>query len=193
VKEKLDSSKASFKLDLIETANADPVLNAYDLKLLAAFVSVMEWPSCRAWLSEPLGRAKTNLSQREFWRSRRRLLGANEAARAYLKAVRSTGRVTKFKLVNPWRDDAREHVTAMTSLHQEVDRNRKATSRTKQAAAQSSNLSLSIGQGQNRARPCPMDHSVPVHWGSKYPSDSSPRKRAVREDQTDDKPERGVA
>ena len=66
MKAELDRSKASFKLDLVETANADPALNPADLKVLAAYVAVMAWPSCKAWLAAAQAMAMTGLSDRQF-------------------------------------------------------------------------------------------------------------------------------
>lgn len=129
MKKELDKSKASFKLDLIETANADPVVTASDLKLLAAYVSVLEWPSCKTWLVESLATAKTGLSHGQYWKSRARLLGKNEEKRAYLIAIRQCRKVATYKLVNPWRDEALELIDAKLAYHREVERQRKAAKR----------------------------------------------------------------
>jgi len=129
VKKELESSKASFKLDIIETANADPMVSPADLKVLVAFISVMEWPSCKAWLASTLGQAKTGLSDRQFRESRDRLSGKNDAKRAYLLAARKARRVSTFVLVNPWRDEALDHIEAMLGHKREVERQRKATKR----------------------------------------------------------------
>lgn len=129
MKKDLDRSKASFTLDLIETANADPVVSPADFELLSAYVTVMAWPSCKAWLVEPLGRAKTGLSHGQFWKSRNRLLGDNEEKRAYLIAVRHGGKVSTYKLINLWRDEARTLIDAKLGHHREVARQRKESKR----------------------------------------------------------------
>jgi len=129
MKKELDSSKASYKLDLIETANVDPIIKPADFKLLAAYVAVMEWPSCQCELAMTLAMAKTGLSGRQIELSKRRLLGKNEEGRAYLSPVRRRSNLSRYMLVNPWRDEARERTIAMLGYHQAVERQRKAKKR----------------------------------------------------------------
>ncbi|ESZ17550.1 hypothetical protein NKI32_19850 [Mesorhizobium sp. M0761] len=179
MKKELDTSKASFKLDLIETANADPVMTAADLKLLAAYMSVMEWPSGKAWLSITLGCAKTGLSERQYWTSRTRLAGKNEAKRPYMIAAGGSGTVDAFKLINPWRDEAIEHVAAMTAFHRERLRQQKAKSRLKKITSQTSDVSLQPLQGHNPGCHCKICSPVTATIADKYPSDSTPRKEGA--------------
>ncbi|KQZ25832.1 hypothetical protein ASD50_20630 [Mesorhizobium sp. Root552] len=175
MKRELDRSKASFKLDLMETANADPMVTGADLKLLSAFVSVMEWPSCRAWLSPVLARAKTGLSERQYWTSRARLAGDNKAKRPYLIPAKGGQAVASFKLINPWREEAIEHVIAMTAYHKESERQRKAKARKKKSASKSEDLSLQSVQGHEPGCPCRICSSVPAEFADKYPSCSTPK------------------
>ncbi|RUM95174.1 hypothetical protein EET67_24810 [Pseudaminobacter arsenicus] len=186
MKKELDRSKASFKLDLIETANADPMVSAADLKLLAAYVAVMAWPSCKSWLVEPLGRAMTGLSHGQFWKSRARLLGDNEEKRAYLIAVRQGGKVSTYKLINPFRDEARALVEAKLEYHREVERQRKATKRTSSSVqnleGHESDLSLHKMEGQNDACPSKKWGPVPPENGGNTPSVIPPSKKGVREE-----------
>lgn len=184
MKQELDRSKASFKLDVIETANADPMLTPADFKLLAAYVAVMDWPSHKTWLAESLAIAKTGLSHGQFWKSRSRLLGKNEERRAYLIAVRSNGKVAAYKLVNPWRDEAREHIEAMTAYHREAARQKKAAKRAapslQQMEGQSIKLSLHSVEGQTPPCPSRIWGPVPPENGAYYPSMITPNEKGVR-------------
>ncbi len=175
MKKELDRSKASYKLDLIETANADPILSPYDFKVLVAYVAVMSWPSCRAWLSPTLAMSMTGLSHGQFWKSRAVLLGKNPADRAYLLEGRATQKtVSNYQLVNPWRDEARAHVEAMTGYHKEVARKKKEQKR--------ANLSIHGVEGQEPACPSTIRSSVPPHCGVYTPLMITPRKKGVREE-----------
>jgi hypothetical protein len=173
MKSELDRSKASFKLDLIETANADPMLSAADFKVLAAYVAVMAWPSCRSWLASSLAQAMTGISDRQFRESRKRLLGNNIDRRAYLIPVRQGGgKVSTYMLINPWRDEARALVDAKMAYHREVERQRKAG---KRAALSRQNL-----QGQNGGCPGKICRSVPANSAAYYPSMITPSKKDSR-------------
>jgi hypothetical protein len=175
MKREFDKSKASFKLDLIETANADPMVTAADLKLLAAFISVMEWPTCKTWLSTTLARAKTGLSERQYWTSRARLSGKNDAKRPYMIPARMGGKVAAFKLINPWREEAIEHVGVMTDYYRERERQRKEKSRSKKSVSQKGNSSLQSVQGHKPGCPCKICSPVPAEFADKYPSVSTPK------------------
>jgi hypothetical protein len=120
-----DASKASFKLDLIETVNADPkVKQPSDLKLLAAYCSVMGWPKRRAWLSTSRARAMTGLAESQVSTSRKRL-----QEQGYLKED-GTERGTKaFILENPRRDDIRQHIAITTEHLRDKQAERQATRR----------------------------------------------------------------
>lgn len=173
MKAELDKSKASFKLDLIETANVDPMLTPADFKLLLAYVSVIQWPSCKAWLSEPLGMAMTGLNRAQFWKSRARLRGGNDEGRAYLLEARfRKQKVAEFNLVNPWRDEAIALRTAMMEYHREVVRQQKST---KRAASSLQNL-----ETQNRVGPSRIYKSVPPDNSSNTPLVNPPRKKGNR-------------
>lgn len=152
MKAELDRSKASFKLDLLETANADPALNPADLKVLAAYIAVMAWPSCKAWLATAQAMARTGLSDRQFEKSRVRLLGKNPAGRAYLVVARQSRSVSTYVLINPWRDEAIAHVEAMHVYHKEVARQKKARQR----------AALSPKNVQGQKPPCPRTLFGPV-------------------------------
>lgn len=179
MKRELDKSKASFKLDLMETANADPMVSAADFKLLSAYIAVMAWPSCKTWLVEPLGRAMTGLSHGQFWKSRGRLLGDNDEKRAYLIAVRQDGKVSTYKLINPWRDEAKALIDAKLAYHREVERQRKETRRPPSSVqnleGQKSDLSLQKMDGQNSACPSKKWGPVPPENGGNTPLEIPPK------------------
>lgn len=124
-----DSSKASFKLDLIETVNADPVMEASDVKIIAAYAAVMAWPKREAWLSISRARAMTGLSERQVTNSRKRLSGDNRGRRSYLVPLRKDGLTTVFRVENPWREDSRQHVAIMTAHFREAQKERQAQRR----------------------------------------------------------------
>lgn len=173
MKPHLDRSKASFKLDLIETANADPMLTPADFKVLSAYVAVMAWPSCRTWLASTRAQALTGLGDRQFRTSRSRLLGQNDAKRAYLVPARSDGKVSTYKLMNPWRDEARKHIDAMTGYFKEVERQKKAKKR--------AGLSLQNLPGQNAPCPGKICRSVPAKSAAYSPSMITPEEDMGRE------------
>jgi hypothetical protein len=132
---KADKSKAAFKLDLIETVNADPQLEASDLKVIAAYTAVMKWPRREAWLSTSRARAMTGLSERQISNSRARLAGKlkrkekEKAPRVYLNEVRKEGITTVYRIENPWRDDCRQHVAILTEAYREKQKDRQAERR----------------------------------------------------------------
>lgn len=175
----LDRSKGSFKLDLIETGNADPMLSASDLKVLVAYASVMEWPSCRTWLAASLAMAMTGLSERQFRSSRACLLGKNDAGRAYLLPARQSGKVVAYRLINPWRDEALQHIAAMTDYHKEVERQKKAGKRSvlsrQDLQGQTAEMSLQNLPGQNRTCPGKICRSVPAEFAAYTPSVITPK------------------
>lgn len=125
------SSKASFKLDLIEFANSDPLLKPSDLKVLAAYAAVLDWPCRHAYLASTLGQAKTGLSDRQLRASRARLAGKNAAKRKYLHKVRiDASGVTVFRVENPWKkEDVDQHVAILLAHFKEQERDKKALQR----------------------------------------------------------------
>jgi hypothetical protein len=176
-----DRSKASFKLDLIKTANADPSLKPADFKLLVAYAEVMEWPSGRTWLATSLALALTGLSERQFRTSRDRLRG-QDGGRRYLDVARRGGRIAAYRLINPWLDDAKAHIEAMVEYHKGVERSRKAMSRMKKPASQSSDLSRQILPGQNPDCPGRICRPVPAEFAAYNPTRITPRKKGGREE-----------
>lgn len=176
MKKELNKSKASYKLDLIETANVDPMIRPADFKLLAAYVAVMDWPSCHAELAMTLALAKTGLSDRQIEKSRARLLGRNDEGRAYLSPVRRSSNSAKYMLINPWRDEGWERTLAMLAYHQEAQRQKKS----KKRAATSPQLCSGdkTRPSPNSVRSCPPNSvraSTPL---------STPSKKGVREEKT---------
>jgi hypothetical protein len=168
---KADKSKASFKLDLIETVNADPkVKQPSDLKLLAAYCSVMGWPKRRAWLSTSRARAMTGLAESQVSTSRKRL-----QEQGYLKED-GTERGTKaFILENPRRDDIRQHIAILTEHLRDKQAERQATRRAHWKA-------VSANSGDT---PEPMSHSpsecdVSPNSGGNIPS-YTPQNIALKE------------
>lgn len=172
MKKELDRSKASFKLDLIETANADPMVRPADFKVLAAYAAVLKWPSCKTWLTPTLAQAMTGLSERQFWNSRARLTGNNPEKRAYLIPTRKIENTATFLLINPWRDEALEQIEAMARYHREVARQKKA----KERAA----LSLQNLQGHEEGCPCKFCSPVPANSAGNTPLMITPRKKESR-------------
>jgi hypothetical protein len=150
------------------------VLNPADLKVLAAYVAVMAWPSCKAWLAVAQAMAMTGLSDRQFEKSRVRLLGKNPAGRAYLVAARQSRSVSTYVLINPWRDEARAHVEAMHAYHKEVARLKKARQR---AALSPKNV-----QGQIPPRPRTEFGPVPEKNSDNTPLVITPREEGAVKD-----------
>lgn len=173
MKKELDSSKASFKLDLIETANADPIVRPADLKVLAAYIAVMDWPTHKAWLASSRGMAVTGLSHGQFWTSRSRLLGNNDEKRAYLIAVRNGGKVATYKLINPWRDEALDMIAARLAHNREVQRQKKVARRAKS--------SLQNLEGPFDAGPSRICSSVPPDSRPYSPLVTPPREEGAGE------------
>lgn len=184
MKAELDRSKGSFKLDLIETANTDPMLSPADFKLLVAYVSVMEWPSCRTWLAATLAQAMTGLSERQFRSSRACLRGQNDAGRAYLNTARQSGKVVAYRLINPWREDAQAHIAAMVGYHKEVERQKKATKRDRlsrqKLPGQETDLSRQNLPGHEGVCPGRICRSVPAEFAAYTPSLITPKKKRAR-------------
>lgn len=174
MKKGLDTKKASFKLDLIETANVDPMIKPADFKLLAAYVAVMEWPSCHCELAMTLAMAKTGLSDRQIELSRARLLGKNEEGRAYLSPVRRRSNLARYMLVNPWHDEARERTLAMLGYHQAVERQRKSKKRALLSPENSSG-------DNNRLSPENSSGMSPENSSGKYPYEYPNKKRGREE------------
>jgi hypothetical protein len=179
MKREIEKSKASFKLDLIETANVDPMVGPADFKVLCAYAAVIDWPSCRTWLASSLAQAMTGLSDRQFRESRKRLLGKNEEKRAYLFPARQDGKVKKYRLVNPWRDEAQALVDAKLAYHREVERQRKAATRASSSRqnlpGQQADLSRQNIPGQNGGCPGKICRSVPAKSAAYTPLLNPPR------------------
>lgn len=185
MKADFDKSKASFKLDLMETANADPMVSPADFKVLCAYAAVMKWPSGRTWLAASLAQAMTGLSERQFRSSRACLLGKNEARRAYLVPALRAGEVAAYRLINPWRDGARKHIEAMTAYHKEVERQKKASQRSalsrKNLHGQEADLSLQDLPGQNESCPGKICRSVPAKFAAYTPKVITPKNMSRNE------------
>ena len=119
-----NTSKASFKLDLIETVNADPMMKPSDLALVAAHLTFMTWPDRLSWLSMSRARAATGMSERQIGYSRRRI-----AKRGYLKFVERRGTTSVFQIENTRTEDMRHHVALLTGNFREKQKNRQAERR----------------------------------------------------------------
>ncbi|MBZ9919108.1 hypothetical protein LB517_10755 [Mesorhizobium sp. BR1-1-12] len=185
MKKELDSSKAAFKLDLIETVNADPMVSPSDLKVLAAYLAVMSWPQGRAWLASSLAMAMTGLSHGQFWKSRSRLLGNNDEKRAYLIPVRKGGKVSTYQLINPWRDEALDMVAARLAHNREVQRQKKVALRAKSSVHRmeglEADLSLQKVDGQEGGCPSRICSSVPPDFAPYSPLGITPREEGAVE------------
>lgn len=126
---KAEASKASFKLTLIETIAADPLLQPSDLSLTVAYLAFLTWPARKVWLTTTAARARTGLSERQIATSRARLLD-----RKYLVDTETKkGFSQVFRVENPRADEMRDHVALMVEhLREEMafkqaDRRRLAT------------------------------------------------------------------
>lgn len=137
----IDRAKGAFKLDLIETVAADPLLEGSDVEMIVAYASVMSWPKREAWLSISRARAKTGLSERQISKCRLRLSGVarkgeDKAYRPYLVALRQEGLTTIYRVDNPWLENSREHVAMATDFYREKQSERqKERRRTKHVPA----------------------------------------------------------
>lgn len=168
-----NSSKASFKLDLIETVNADPFLEASDLKLIAAYAAVVGWPGRQAWLSTSRARAMTGLSERQVGKSRLRLSGVDpdnkdnpRPLRVYLDRVRVKGQTTIYRLENPWREDCRQHVAIRTEYLRQMQAERQALRRQSQRVP-AANADTEDGMSHS-----PSDCDVPAMNAGNIPADT---------------------
>lgn len=177
---KVDRSKAAFKLDLIETVNADPLLEGSDLKLIAAYLSVMTWPKREAWLSISRARAKTGLSERQISNSRQRLAGVpqkgkDKPGRTYLSPQRKDGLTTIYRVENPWLEDSRAHVAEMTDHLRELQTERKAERRRiERVPANSAGTEEALSHS-------PSDWDVPANNAGNIPS-YTPQDIALKEE-----------
>lgn len=170
-----DRSKASFKLDLIETVNADPALEASDLKLIAAYAAVVDWPSRQSWLSTSRARAMTGLSERQVSNSRARLAGGNVAGRVYLSELRRDGLTTVYRVDNPWLEDHRQHVAIMTEHFRGQQKERQAERRRLQRDVPATVADTSEGLSQSLG-----ERDVPATVAGNIPS-YTPQKEALKE------------
>ncbi|RWE11559.1 MAG: hypothetical protein EOS61_15630 [Mesorhizobium sp.] len=103
---KVEASKASFKLTLIETVAADPLLQPSDLSLTVAYLAFLTWPARKVWLTTTAARARTGLSERQIATSRARLLD-----RKYLVDTETKkGFSQVFRVDNPRAEEMRDHV-----------------------------------------------------------------------------------
>lgn len=118
------ASKASFKLDMIETVNADPLMQPSDLALVAAHLCVMSWPERRAWLSTSKARAMTGLSERQIVNSRARI-----AKRGYFTLDGLYGTTKIFRLENNRLEDMRQHIVITTTYLKEIQKDRQTERR----------------------------------------------------------------
>ena len=154
-----NSSKASFKLDMIETVNADPQMQPSDLALVAAHLCVMKWPKRTAWLSISQARARTGLSERQIINSRARII-----QRGYFKRPKSdtTGRI--FTMENPRREAMRMHVDEAASHLKVIQAERQAERRriAKAVSANSAGTEDALSQS-------PSDCDVPANSAGYYP------------------------
>jgi hypothetical protein len=155
-----DRSKASFKLDLIETVNADPKMQASDLKLVVAHLSVMSWPKRTAWLSISRARAMTGLSERQIINSRKRV-----RERGYLSVPPSDPDARVFTLENPRRDDMRQHVAILMDhlKNQQAERQAERRRHAKAVTANSADTEEAMSQS-------PSECDVSANFAGYYPS-----------------------
>lgn len=117
-------SKASFKLDLIETVNADPKMRPRHLALIAAYLGVMQWPRRRAWLSTSRARAMTGLAESQISPCRKDLVD-----RGYLKPDGLYRGASAFVVENPHCEDIRQHVAVTVEWLRERQADRQAKRR----------------------------------------------------------------
>lgn len=166
-----DKSKASFKLDLVETVNADPVMQPTDLSLLVAYLSMMSWPTCKSWLSTSRARAMTSLSERQIVTSRQRL-----QERGYMieeGTIQGTSKL--FRITNPRRDDMRQHVAIMTDDYREKQATRQAERRRRSRPVPANSAETEEAMSQS-----PGECDVSANSAGYYPS-YTPQDLALKE------------
>ncbi|BCH22079.1 hypothetical protein [Mesorhizobium sp. L-8-3] len=162
------SAKGSFKLDLIETVNADPQMKPADLAVIVAYLGKLQWPKRLAWLSASHARALTGLSERQINLSRTRLMD-----RKYLvsKGLQGTSRL--FEIQNPRLAEMRMHVQETTDHYREAVKERQASRRALRKAVTANFAGTEIALSHS-----PSDCDVPAnitgntpHYPSRYGSE----------------------
>ncbi|UVC12842.1 hypothetical protein [Mesorhizobium onobrychidis] len=166
------ASKASFKLDMIETVNADPQMQPSDLAVVAAHLCVMSWPERRAWLSTSKARAMTGLSERQIVNSRARI-----AKRGYLVQDGLYGTTKIFRLENDRLEDMRQHVVITTEYLKEIQKDRQ-TERRRLARVVHANSA----ETENACHAAQGDCDVPANSAGNIPS-LPPQDIALKEEE----------
>lgn len=155
-------SKASFKLDLIETVAADPAMQPSDLALVVAYVAMMQWPSREAWLSTSRARAASGLSERQVNNSRARL-----QERGYFEPVRMQGTTKIYRIANPHRADIRQHV-AITTEHLKAEQNERQSVRRRLWKARHANSA----ETEEPLSQSPGECDIPANFAGNFPVES---------------------
>ena len=120
-----DTSFTSWKLDLLETVNADPQCDGACLKVVEAYLHFARRDTHRAWLSILDLQTRTALSQPTISKARQKL-----ADLGYLVADGfSASGATAFVITNRRREIVSDHMLVAKETLREREANRKATKR----------------------------------------------------------------
>jgi len=144
VQKKKDTSFATWKFDIENTLNADPLADGECLKIMRAYLDWMGTPDARPYLSLTSLRVLTGLADNTIGNRRRLLvkLGYFEES-----GKTSTG-ATRYRIVNARKNLVLDHQTVMREKLLEMEAEKKAVGRSKRAT-----LSPSRYEGQNGEMP----------------------------------------
>lgn len=123
-----NKSNAFFKLSLLETVGADPLLKPIDHSLTGAYLRFMKWPSRHAYLSNMKARILTGMqSEPTITSSRARLVkyGYFEFVMTKLNGC------VLFMICNPRQQTVSDHIIMSEEKLKEMDAYRKSEERRK--------------------------------------------------------------
>ncbi len=115
-----DKQSAAFKFKLMETVNADPMLQACDLKVVNAYLRFLKWPKKTSWVPSARLRAMTGLCESTIAKSRRRLCEVG-----IFREFRMRGNVKVFIVQNPREDVVREHIELLAENNRDREADRR--------------------------------------------------------------------
>lgn len=144
VQKKKDPSFATWKFDIENTLNADPLADGECLKIMRAYLDWMGTPDARPYLSLTSLRVLTGLADNTIGNRRRLLvkLGYFEES-----GKTSTGAV-RYRIVNARKNLVLDHQTVLREKLLEMEAEKKAVGRARRAT-----LSPSRHEGQNSKMP----------------------------------------
>lgn len=125
-KEAAPRNSAAFKLSVLETCAADPLMKPIDVALLTAYLKFMKWPKRTAYMPNLKARVLTGTKSEETISiSRARLV-----KRGYLRQVMDKlNGSTIYEMNNPRAEIVADHVRIAEEKLKEMDAYRKAMSR----------------------------------------------------------------